>query len=50
MTKLKLDLYYVKTNSFNKFEVDISNYGHWEKFRKQSGRTDRQTDWWQGNL
>ena len=27
VTKLKLDLYYVKTNSYTKFQVNISKYG-----------------------
>ena len=38
--KLELDLYYVMTNSYTKFQVNISKDG-----REKSGkRTDRQTD------
>ena len=48
MTKLKLELYYVKTNSYTKFPVNISKDDR-EKSGKPSGRTlsgltDRQTD------
>ena len=48
VTKLELDLYYVKTNSYTKFQVNISKDGR-EKFGKPSGRTlsgltDRRTD------
>ena len=44
----KLDLYYVKTNSYTKFQVNILKDGR-EKFGKPSGRTtsgltDRRTD------
>ena len=47
-TKVKIDLYYVKTNPYTKFQVNISK-DDWEKFGKPSGRTpsgltDRQTD------
>ena len=38
VTKLKLDLYYVMTNSYTKFQVNISK-DDWEKFGKPSGRT-----------
>ena len=46
--KLELDLYYVKTNSHTKFQVNIWK-DDWEKFgkpsgRTQSGRTDGRTD------
>ena len=55
VTKVKLDLYYVKTNPYTKFQVNISK-DNWEKFGKpswltpsglidgQDRRTDRQTD------
>ena len=44
-TKVKLDLYYVKTNPYTKFQVIISK-DDWEKFRKPSGRTlSGLTDW-----
>ena len=47
-TKVKLDLYYVKTNPYTKCQVNISKDDS-EKFGKPSGRTpsgltDRQTD------
>ena len=45
-TKVKLDLYYVKTNPYTKFQVNIPK-DDWEKFGKLSGRTDwqdRRTD------
>ena len=47
-TKVELDLYHVKTNSYTKFQVNISK-DNWEKFGKPSGRTpsgltDGQTD------
>ena len=51
-TKVELDLYYVKTNPYTKFQVNISK-DDGEKFGKPSGRTpsgltdgqtDRQTD------
>ena len=58
-TKVNLDLYYVKTNPYTKFEVNISK-DDWEKFGKPSGRTqsglmtdgqtDGQSDRRQGNL
>ena len=53
MAKVTLDLYYVKTNPYTKFQVNISKDDR-EKFLKQSGRTpsgrtdgltDGQTDW-----
>ena len=49
VTKVKLDLYYVKTNVYTKFQVNISK-DDWEKFGKPSGRTpsgltDGRTDW-----
>ena len=37
------NLYYVKANSYTKFQVNISK-NVWEKFRKPSGLTDRLTD------
>ena len=37
-TKVKLDLYYVKTNPYTKFQVNISKDNR-EKFRKPSGQT-----------
>ena len=37
------NLYYVKANSYTKFQVNISK-NVWEKFEKPSGLTDRQTD------
>ena len=37
-TKVKLDLYHVKTKSYTKFQVNISK-DDWEKFGKPSGRT-----------
>ena len=48
-TKVKLDLYYVMTNMYTKFQVNISK-DDWEKFGKPSGRTlsgltDGRTDW-----
>ena len=48
-TKVKLDLCYVKTNPYTKFQVNISK-DDWEKFGKPSGRTpsgltDWLTDW-----
>ena len=43
VTKVELDLYYVKTNSFTKFQVNISNDDQ-EKSGKPSGQTDRRTD------
>ena len=48
-TKVKLDLYYVTTNPYTKFQVNISK-DDWEKFGKPSGRTpsgltDWRTDW-----
>ena len=44
-TKVKLDLYYVKTNPYTKFQVNISKVD-WEKFGKPSGRTPSGlTDW-----
>ena len=54
VTKVKLDLYYVKTNPYSKFQVSISKVD-WEKFGKvrktewtdtewTDGRTDGQTD------
>ena len=55
VTKVKLDLYYVKTNSYTKFQVNISKED-WEKFGKPSrwtlrdGRMDGLTDRRQGNL
>ena len=42
-TKVKLDLYYVKTNPYTKFQVNILK-DDWEKSGKPSGLTDRQTD------
>ena len=51
-TKVKLNLYYVKTNPYTKFQVNISK-DDGEKFGKPSGRTpsgltdgqkERQTD------
>ena len=33
VTKVELDLYYVKTNSYTKFQVNISK-DDWEKFGK----------------
>ena len=49
MTKLKLDLYYVMSNLYNKFQVNISKDGR-EKSGKPKcdgltdGQTDRRTD------
>ena len=44
-TKDKLDLYYVKTNPYTKFQVNIWK-DDWEKFGKPSGRTPSGlTDW-----
>ena len=45
MIKLELDLYYVKTNSYTKFQVNILKDGR-EKSGKQKcdGRTDWRTD------
>ena len=48
VTKLELDLYYVRISSYTKFQVNISMHD-WEKSwkpsgRTLSGRTDRQTD------
>ena len=44
-TKMKLDLFYVKTNSCNKCQVNISN-DDWEKFQKtDTDWTDGRTDW-----
>ena len=43
VTNVKLDLYYVKANSYIKFKVNISK-GNREKSGKLSGRNDRQTD------
>ena len=45
MTKLELDLYYVMTNLYNKFQVNILKDGR-EKSgkRKFDGLTDGQTD------
>ena len=37
-TEVKLDLYYVQTNPYIKFQVNISK-DNWEKFGKPSGRT-----------
>ena len=43
--KVKLDLYYIKTNPYTQFQVNIWN-DDWEKFGKPSGRTQSgQTDW-----
>ena len=46
VTKLKLDLYYVMTNLYTKFQVNILNDGR-EKSGKQKcdGLTDGRTDW-----
>ena len=38
VTKVKVDLYYVKTNPYTKFQVNISK-DDCEKFGKPSGRT-----------
>ena len=44
-TKVKLDLYNIKTNPYTKFQVNISK-DDWEKFGKPSGRTPSGlTDW-----
>ena len=48
-TKVTLDLYYVKTNPYTKFQVNILK-DDWGKFGKPSGRTpsgltDGRTDW-----
>ena len=61
-TKVKLNLYYVTTNPYTKYQVNISK-DDWEKFGKPSGqtpsgltdgrtdgRTDRRTDRRRGNL
>ena len=39
------NLYYVKANSYTKFQVNISK-NICEKFEKPIGLTDRQTDGW----
>ena len=45
MTKLKLDLYYVMTNSYTKFQVSISKDSREKSGRlKCDGQTDGQTD------
>ena len=58
VTKLELDLYYVKTNSYAKFQVNIAKDDR-ENSGKPSGRTpsgltdgqtDRLTDKLRGNL
>ena len=43
VTRVELDLYYLKRNTHTKFQVNISK-DSWEKSGKLSGRTDRQTD------
>ena len=43
-TKVKLDLYYLKKNLYTEFQVNISkDNSYWEKSRKLSGCTERQT-------
>ena len=42
-TKVKLDLYYLKTNSYIKFHVNITK-DNGKKSGKPSGCTDRRTD------
>ena len=37
-TKVEFDVYYVKINTYNKFQVNILK-DEWEKFGKPSGRT-----------
>ena len=43
--KLKLDLYFVNTNSYTKFQVNISkDYREESGKLKSDGQTDRHTD------
>ena len=45
MTKLKLDLYYVNTNSYTKFQVNISKDCREKSGKlKYDGQTDKRTD------
>ena len=50
VTKLKLDLYYVVTNVYTKFQVNISKDGREKSGKpKCDGLTDGQTDWQRAN-